>query len=76
MFLKYRRDRRVETSKCFALVDADGKGFISVDDIQHLARQAGETIDVEEANAIMAHSSSRGNIAEPVFHALLSPPSP
>jgi Ca2+-binding EF-hand superfamily protein len=73
---KYRRDRRGETSKYFSLVDKDGKGFISVYDIQLLAGQTGETIEVEEAKAIMRHSSSRGEISEPVFHVLLSPQSP
>lgn len=73
---KHRRDRRGEASKCFSLVDQGGKGFISGDDIQLLARQVGEAINAEEAKAIMTHSSSRGKISEPVFQLLFAPPSP
>ena len=70
---QYSRDRHGEIDKCFQLVDSDGKGYITADDLQRLSTEAGEPIGVDEAEALLL---SAGSIDRQEFHRIFSPPSP
>jgi len=61
---------------CFSLVDSGAKGYIDAQDIKLLARQCGDTLSTEEAEAIVKFSIDRGRIKESHFQHLFSPPSP
>lgn len=67
------RDREGELSKMFSLVDIEGKGFISVTDIEQLAQQLGSNLPKNEAEALWARSSTNGVISISIFRDLFSP---
>ena len=70
---KQARDREGELSKMFSLVDMDGKGFISVKDIEQLAQQVGSNLTRHEAETVWARSCTNGVISVSVFRNFFTP---
>ena len=76
ILLQYTRDRQAELSNYFALIDQGSKGYISVQDIEELARQAGDSLAEGEAEAMIIQTTAKKKLYENEFRKLLAPPSP
>jgi Ca2+-binding EF-hand superfamily protein len=48
------RDLEKEIKRAFALFDTDQTGVVTVENLQHVVRELGETIDVEEMEQMVA----------------------
>ena len=85
---KKSRNRASEIQKCFSLVDQDGKGYITPEDILRLSQidhagagRRSEMISIHEADAMLKQSKSSNNtdenrLYENEFRRILAPPSP
>jgi len=71
-----REDRVTELEKGFQLVDSNGEGHITIDDLQRLSREVGEPLSEEEARAILLSSGSETTMDKQAFERFfLHPPS-
>jgi Ca2+-binding EF-hand superfamily protein len=70
---EHSRDRTIEMTKCFQLLDQDNKGYVTQEDIQRLSKEVGEIISAEEAKAMLTNKEL---INSTQLKKVFSPPSP
>ena len=63
------RDPAEEVLRAFALFDADGKGFISADDLRRVSRELGEGLEEEEVRGMVEEFDldGRGGVGREEF---------
>ena len=65
-------DTRDEWEKIFDLFDESGKGYITVDDLAHVAKDLGETMGEDELRAMIYRAEKSGRVTLEKFNDIMN----